>query len=47
VSEATRVIELDDVSKIYATGDLEVAALRNVSMRIDENEFVAIIGPSG
>ena len=41
------VIELVDVSKIYATGALEVAALRDVSLRIDENEFVAIIGPSG
>ena len=41
------VIELDDVSKIYRTGPIEVAALRNVSMRIDDNEFVAIVGPSG
>jgi putative ABC transport system ATP-binding protein len=43
----TGVIELDDVSKIYQTGPIEVAALRNVSMRIDSNEFVAIVGPSG
>jgi len=41
------VIELLDVSKVYATGDLEVAAMRDVSLRIDENEFVAITGPSG
>lgn len=41
------VIELVDVSKIYATGDFEVAALRNVSVRIEENDFVAITGPSG
>ena len=41
------VIELLDVSKIYATGDIEVAALRNVSVRIEENDFVAITGPSG
>jgi putative ABC transport system ATP-binding protein len=47
MSGPTSVIELDDVSKIYATGDIEVAALRGVSMRIEENEFVAIIGPSG
>ena len=47
MSDPTTVIELDDVSKIYATGDIEVAALRGVSMRIEENEFVAIVGPSG
>jgi putative ABC transport system ATP-binding protein len=41
------VIELLDVSKIYATGSLEVAALRNVSLRIEENDFVAVTGPSG
>jgi putative ABC transport system ATP-binding protein len=41
------VIELLDVSKIYASGSLEVAALRDVSVRIDENDFVAITGPSG
>ena len=47
MSEPTPVIALEDVSKIYATGDIEVAALRGVSLRIDENEFVAIVGPSG
>ncbi len=41
------VIELVDVSKIYRTGDIEVAALRDVTMRIEQNEFVAITGPSG
>jgi putative ABC transport system ATP-binding protein len=41
------VIELRDVSKIYATGAIEVAALRDVSLRIEENDFVAITGPSG
>ncbi len=41
------VIDLIDVSKVYATGSLEVVALREVSLRIEPNEFVAIIGPSG
>jgi len=41
------VIELIDVEKVYKTGALEVAALRSVSLRIEENEFVAIVGPSG
>jgi putative ABC transport system ATP-binding protein len=41
------VIELIDVTKVYRSGSLEVAALRGVSLRIEENEFVAITGPSG
>jgi putative ABC transport system ATP-binding protein len=46
--EARRpVIDLHDVTKVYRTGSLEVAALRGVDLRIDPNEFVAIVGPSG
>ena len=41
------VIELRIVSKIYGVGEIEVAALRDVSMTIADNEMVAIIGPSG
>jgi putative ABC transport system ATP-binding protein len=46
-SHPASVIELIDVSKIYRTGPIDVAALRTVSLRIDDNEFVAIVGPSG
>jgi putative ABC transport system ATP-binding protein len=41
------VIELLQVGKVYSTGSLEVEALVDVSLRIDTNEFVAVIGPSG
>ncbi len=41
------MIELRNVSKVYTMGKVEVRALNDVSLRIDEGEFVAIMGPSG
>jgi putative ABC transport system ATP-binding protein len=41
------VIRLERVSKVYRTGILEVAALRDVDLTIYDGEFVAIAGPSG
>lgn len=41
------MIECTNISKIYKTGDEETYALKNVSFRIKEGEFVAIMGPSG
>jgi putative ABC transport system ATP-binding protein len=41
------VIDLEAVGKTYDTGALPVEALCDVSLTIDEGEFVAIIGPSG
>ncbi len=41
------MIELKNVTKAYAMGDQVVKALDNIDLRIDDGEFVAIIGPSG
>lgn len=38
---------LEDVTKVYRVGDQEIRALAGLSLRIDDGEFVAIIGPSG
>jgi putative ABC transport system ATP-binding protein len=43
----TPVIDIADVTKVYATGRLSVAALRGVSLRIRRGEYVAIMGSSG
>ena len=41
------IIKVSHLSKIYKTETLETVALDNVSFKIDEGEFVAIMGPSG
>jgi len=41
------LVEIRDICKIYNPGENEVKALNHVSLTIDENEFVAIIGQSG
>ena len=41
------LIELRNLSKTYDLGEVQVEALKNLSLEIHEGEFVALIGPSG
>jgi putative ABC transport system ATP-binding protein len=41
------MIQVENVTKVYQMGEIEVRALRGVSLRIEEGEFVSIMGPSG
>jgi len=41
------VIEIENITKIYRLGDVEVHALRGVSLRVYRGEMAAIMGPSG
>jgi putative ABC transport system ATP-binding protein len=41
------MIECSHISKVYKNGDVETPALKNVSFKIENGEFVAIMGPSG
>jgi len=41
------IINIEHIAKVYLVGSEEVHALRDVSLKIDKNEYVAIMGPSG
>lgn len=48
VSEAKKYsVRVDNVSKIYKSGEIEVRALENISFTLKEGDFAAIVGPSG
>ena len=41
------IIQTRNLRKVYGMGDIQVSALDGVDIRIDEGEFVAVMGPSG
>jgi putative ABC transport system ATP-binding protein len=41
------MIEIENITKLYRMGAVEVHALRGVSLQIDQGEFMSIMGPSG
>lgn len=41
------VFHMEQVSKVYVMGEVEVHALRSVDLDLYEGEFVVLLGPSG
>jgi putative ABC transport system ATP-binding protein len=42
-----KIVETENLTRIYGTGEAQVKALDGVSMQVDTGEFVAVMGPSG
>ena len=43
----TIMIEINNLSKVFRTSEVETVALNQVNLQVEEGEFVAIMGPSG
>ena len=41
------MLEIKKISKVYGVGTAKVVALNNVSLRVNEGDFIAVMGPSG
>jgi putative ABC transport system ATP-binding protein len=41
------IIDMESIRKVYDTGKVKVEALKGIDLRVEQGEFVAIVGPSG
>lgn len=45
--ETKNIIDIQHIQKVYQMGEEQVFALRDINLKINENEYVGIMGPSG
>lgn len=44
---SSKIIELIDIRKVYVMGEEQIAAVKNISLDIAKNDYIALMGPSG
>ena len=42
-----KIIEMQEINKFYSIGEAKLHALKNISLEVEEGEFLALLGPSG
>ena len=47
MAESEEILELQNVTKVYRTGEIETPALRGVNLSVSLGEFATVVGPSG
>lgn len=47
MATSENIVEIRNLSKVYAQGEIQVTALNSISLDIQKGEFLALMGPSG
>lgn len=47
MTEQRKLIELENIGKVYRVGEMDVPVLRNITLQIEKGEYVALMGASG
>lgn len=47
IKNYSKMITIENLSKVFRTNEVETVALNNINLKVDKGEFLAIMGPSG
>ena len=47
MNDSTQLLQLQDVTQMYGSGDRRFVAVENINLKLEDGEFAALLGPSG